>query len=113
MRCLFDTALYHSMYMCVCVHASMHLCLGYELCDLLAGIERCHLHVSHTPVGPARGIQDLVMFLQDFTETSEVQVLWTTTGKQLLNTHTRKKDWKVYLIQTNCCRKQKAQHQFL
>ncbi len=66
--------------MCVCVYASRHLCLGDELRDLLAGVERCHLPVSHAPVGPARGVQDLVMFLQDFTETSEVQVLWTETN---------------------------------
>lgn len=59
------------------MHASRHLCLRDELRDLLAGVERRHLHVSHTPVGPAWRIQDLVMFLQDLAETGEVQVLRT------------------------------------
>ena len=81
----------------LCAH--VHLCLRDELGDLLAGVERCHLHVSHTPVGPTSSVQDLVMFLQDFTETSEVQVLWTDTRKQLL--HTKQTDGKVYLLQTN------------
>lgn len=66
-----------------------HLCLSDELCDLLAGIERCHLHMSHAPVCPARSIQDLVMFLQDLTETGEVQVLWAITNNQRLNIYTR------------------------
>lgn len=99
--------------MYVCVYASRHLCLGDELCDLLAGVERCHLHVSHTPVGPARSVQDLVMFLQDFTETSEVQVLWTETRKQLLHIHTTQTDRKVYLFYLNCCRKHEVQNTHL
>lgn len=67
-------------YLCIiqCTY-TVYLRLGDELCDLLAGVEWRHLHVSHTPVGPARSIQDFVMFLQDFTETSEVQVLRTAT----------------------------------
>lgn len=73
---------------CVRVHVSGHLCLRDELCDLLAGVERCNLHVSHTPVSSARSIQDLVMFLQDFTETSEVQILWTMARKTTVLTYT-------------------------
>lgn len=79
--------------------AGRHLRLSNELCDLLAGVERCHLHMSHTPVRPARSIQDLVMFLQDLTETSEVQVLWETTRNQQLQIHTRlERDWKRYVV---------------
>ena len=65
----------------VCVRACVRACawrylrLGDELGDLLAGVERGHLHVGHPPVGPPRGVQDLVMLLQDLAETSEVQVL--------------------------------------
>lgn len=47
--------------------------------------------MSHTPVCPAGSIQDLVMFLQDLTETSEVQVLWETRRNQQLQTTP---DWK-------------------
>lgn len=68
----------------------MHLRLIDELCDLLAGVERCHLHVKHTPVGPAGGIQDLVMLLQDLTETGEVQVLSKTTKEKPLYSHSKR-----------------------
>lgn len=54
-----------------------HLSLRDELRDLLASVEGRHFHVSHTPVGPAGRIQNLVMFLQDLTETGEIQILWT------------------------------------
>lgn len=39
--------------------------------------------MSHTPVGPTRGVQDFVMLLQDFTEPGKVQVLWKPTRGQL------------------------------
>lgn len=78
---LFSTNIIVLLRVCVCVYyvcLRKHLCLRDELRDLLAGIERCHLHVGHTPVSTTRGVQDLVMFLQDLTETSEVQVLLMT-----------------------------------
>ena len=59
----------------VCVCVCEHLRLGDELGDLLAGVEGCHLHVCHAPVCPAGRLQDLIMLLQDLTETGEVQVL--------------------------------------
>lgn len=59
---------------------SGHLRLRDELRDLLAGVERSHLHVGHAPVGPAGGVQDFVMLLQDFSEPGEVQVLWQAAG---------------------------------
>lgn len=52
-----------------------HLRLRDELRDLLAGVEGSHLHVGDAPVGAAGRVQDLVMLLQDFAETGEVQVL--------------------------------------
>lgn len=100
--CFPPTSLYH-VFVCDCVHLSKHLCLRDELCDLLAGVERCHLHVSHTPVGPARGVQDLVMFLQDLTEPSEVQVLLMATRKQLSHIYSRQTDWNISFFQANCC----------
>ena len=74
---------------------SRHLRLTDELRDLLAGVERCHLHMRHTPVRSTRGIQDLVMFLQDLTKTSEVQVLEEAAKKQLFYIYDRRTDWKV------------------
>lgn len=50
--------------------------------------------MSHAPVRPAGRIQDLVMFLQDLTETSEVQVLWETRRNQQLQTTPDWRDWK-------------------
>lgn len=81
---VWPSSLWQSEYVCVCVHVSGHLCLRDELCDLLAGVERCNFHVSHTPVSSTRSIQDLVMFLQDFTETSEIQILWTMARKTVI-----------------------------
>lgn len=52
-----------------------YLSLRDELGDLLAGVEGGHLHVGHAPVGPPRRLQDLIMLLQDLTETCEVQIL--------------------------------------
>lgn len=105
------TFLNYSVHVCVCVYASRHLCLGDELCDLLAGVERGHLHVSHTPVGPARSIQDLVMLLQDFTETSEVQVLWTATRRQRL--HTKQIGGFIYKKKKNAAGNMRCQNTHL
>lgn len=62
---------------------SGHLCLRDELRDLLAGVEGRHLHVRDAPVSAAGRVQDLVMLLQDFTETGEVQVLPATTSREI------------------------------
>lgn len=93
--CFPPTSFYYNMR--VCVHLSEYLCLRNELRDLLAGVERCHLHMGHTPVSPTRGVQNLVMFLQDLTETSEVQVLLMTTRKQQSHIYSRQTDWKASL----------------
>lgn len=53
----------------------IYLGLRDELCDLLAGVERGHFHVGHTPVGSTLCVQNLVMFLQDLPESGEVQIL--------------------------------------
>ena len=52
-----------------------YLSLRDELGNLLAGVEGGHLHVGHAPLGSPRRLQDLIMLLQDLTETCEVQIL--------------------------------------
>lgn len=39
--------------------------------------------MNHAPVGPAGGVQDFVMLLQDFAEPGKVQVLWKATRGRL------------------------------
>lgn len=57
------------------VHTSSYFRLRDELRDLLAGVKRSHLNVSHPPVRPPWRFQDLVMLLQYFPKTCKVQVL--------------------------------------
>lgn len=55
---------------------AVYLSLRDELCDLLTGVEWSHLHVSHTPISSTLCVQNLIMFLQNLTESSEVQILY-------------------------------------